>query len=156
MNNYIFYTMEKYSLEILQDMFPKWNISKNGRFYEFLCEHCYFLIFDMYIDKYINRVKDVYDSIDFIAQFLLENGFIKIIYQHPYRLHEMTYEYTFTEKCTEDFEGNIITEKNKIVISIEYAYYIIYDDIDEAFDSNRFVEKIKEILDIESRNKITI
>lgn len=123
-----------YSIEKLKELFPRWefknyngSIEINNGFF------CYF-IETKFIDINIDLMKHIYDTQNDVVKFLKENGFIQKI---------------------NNVLGYSEFEKNNISITISIYYYLSINGIFESRESNydRFMDKLKEILDVESRNK---
>lgn len=124
--------MSEYKLRDLQKLFPTWNIKtsyKHGDLrYNF---NGIIVVRACVIDIHINNIKDIYNSNNYIEQFLLENDFTN----------------------NKNLLDNIYT-KNGITIRLyENLYCPYYIDIIGGFsgpyyDSTSFIIKIKEILNI--------
>ena len=126
-----------YSIEELKELFPRWEFKKiylqpdavdinNG-----LC-WCY--AEKTFIRENIDLMKHIYDTQKYVVEFLKENGFIEKIFDTP---------------------GYVEFEKNDITVIIAMYYYLSINDVFNLKESNydRFMNKLKEILDIESHNK---
>lgn len=123
-----------YSIEELKELLPRWgfknyngSIEINNGFF------CYF-IETKFIGINIDLMKHIYDTQNDVVKFLKENGFIQKI---------------------NNALGYSEFEKNNISITISIYYYLSINGIFELRESNydRFIDKLKEILDVESRNK---
>jgi hypothetical protein len=62
----------------LNEICPKWDVSYKDHFYHINSNH--FNIYTYYKNICISKIIDIYNSIDYITEFLLLNGFINKFY----------------------------------------------------------------------------
>ena len=138
--------MAEISLKFLQKIFPSWEIEyiNSGYvhdFYRFIGNKCNFFIAKSDIDvKIIEQIKDIYKSFDYIIQFLSENDFIIV------------------ENDETMFISNTYYHKNNISVFIYDGLYYIQLQINgeltiSMYNSDEFISKMREILNVESQNK---
>ena len=124
-------------LDKLQKLFPKWKLSYD-KYHYIKIETKYFntTLFNIH-DINLKNIQDIYNSNEYIIEFLLLNGFVQI---NDYN----TYEY-----CNKKIN---IT----IYISMDFKYIInnTFNNTKSFMNSTQLIKKLKEILDIESRNKL--
>lgn len=86
----------------------------------------------------INKLINVYNSIDYITEFLLLNGFVKVSY-----CEELFY-------CYNNKTLMIKVILHNLYFILEYMQY----NLIEICNPNELIEKLREILNIDSRNKL--
>lgn len=113
-------------LKELQRLFPKWkwDISKIDDHIECLSEYFTERYYPDTHDKMIN----IYNSVDYVVAFLLENGF-NCITEYVNHYNNKTFDIT--------------------VLITTHLYFCYYDNDYEKYLADGLIKRIKELLDIE-------
>lgn len=120
-------------LQELRELFPKYDLEYDELQREINCLYKYFIYAQCHIDNInVKNMIEVYNSIDYVMQFLLENDF--------QRLDPQCNAYT-------NIKFNIRTWING------NGYYIRESGSYRLYSTDGFIRRIKELLDIETSFK---
>ena len=129
-------------LNKLKKLFPKWNISYKNCFYYIKNDHFNMTLY--YKNIFINELIDIYNSIDYITEFLLLNGFE----------NKTCYRDNFYEELSYHYINKILMIK--IILQNTLYFRLEYMQIKKSYKPDKLIEKLREILDLNSLSKPVI
>ena len=123
--------MNTENLQKMRELYPKYDITIDVKYQQFNYSYKYFKSAHYYGSSYFTdkNMLDVYNSIDYVVLFLLENDFIRTSPDSGHYINK-------------DFNISIIIRHN--------GYLLLESECYTMYRSDGFLKRIKQLLDIKT------